>query len=235
MNWDNLEFTKPKKLVTGKTKVKVVGVNPNIEEIAAITGIPIDKINEPNYDDKIVVYVENTEGIQAKGTFWLKNEYVKVSSTGKTKYMNAYCQSAYLSNPEDDSELDWYSRTGLRKAKEGEDEIYKLFCNWLGIDTQAGKFELPFDKFVNGDISDFKEALKRFGDKEFVVLYGISNGKYQEFYTREFGRTFSKSFSKVQWNRDFTEEYQEYVPTPEPDALESGFKSEGIADDEIPF
>jgi hypothetical protein len=220
---DNIELKKARTLITGKAKVKVVGVNPDKAELAKILGIDDAKLTkDPVYDGFITVYVKNDQhNTVSKGTFWLSNEFVKESAKGKTKYINAYAQSAYLANPEDDSELDWYSRTGLRKAKEGEDELYQLFVNWIGIDTSGGKLELPFDDFVKGDLSDFYKAIGLYGDKEFIVLMGVAAGKYQEFYTRDFGRTMAKTFKGIQWNKEHTIEFQEYVSSPEPDPLES--------------
>lgn len=222
MNWDNLSLKQEKKLYTGKAKVKVLAVNPSKEKIADLLGIDVEKIKDPNYDNKLVVYVGNNNTL-AKGTFWIKNEYVPTSQTGKTKYINDYCANAYIENLDDTSELDWFSRTGARKAKEGECEIYDFFTNWIGIDTSKGEFKLPFEAFCTGDVSDFEEAIKRFGNKEFVVLLGVASGKYQEFYTRKFARTFAANFKDIRWGeREYSlDVMREYKPVAQPDALES--------------
>ena len=232
MNWDNIETKRARKLYTGKTTVKVIGINPTAEQIAKIVGTSPDRIKEPDYTDKIVVYVDNGDNV-AKGTFWTKFEDTPESSTGKTKYINAYCKCCYLANPDDENEQDWYSRTGLRVCKSGEEELYSFIIAWVGVNTEAGKFELPYEQICNGDISSLQAAFEKFSDNKFVCLYGVASNQYQEFYTREFGRTLQKSFNKVQWNKDFTHEYEEYVPKEAPDALET--EATATSDSNLPF
>lgn len=227
--WENVNLKKSStnKLYTGKAKVKVVGINPTKEELSKILNIQEDKLKEPEYsNDRIVVYVKNDK-LVAKGTFFVSMDDTPVSKTGKTKYLNNYQQSTYLENPDDTSEQNWFSRTGLRVCKSGEDSIYNFIINWVGVDTSKGEFVLPYENICNGDITILKQALIKFADNEFVVVLGVSNNKYQEFFTKEFGMSLSKNFSKIQWNKVYytTDEIEVYTIKEEPDALETSAES----------
>lgn len=240
MNWDNVEFAKASgglKLYTGPCAFKVVGVNPNQEELSEILGIDVEKLKERDYSNRLDIYLRNDEhDITTKTSIFLDADSV-VSRTGKPQYMNKYCQDAYIENIEDVSELDWFSRDGARNARGGEASLYKFFVNWINADTSKGTFELPFEEFLAGDLSSFVEAIERFKDNEIIGMLGVSNKKYQEVYSRDFARGSRKNWSKIKWDKDFSTEFKEYIAPQEPDALESalGASSTNVDDTHIPF
>lgn len=225
MNLDNLDIRKERKLYIGKVSVKVLGVNPTREEIAKLTGADIERINEPDYNGKIVVYVGTKDGnVLARGTFWPKNKECNPAKTGSIKYINSYCQTAYIQNIDNADEQDWYSRNGARKCREGEEELYAFFTNWLNIDTDAGRFldEVPFEELCKGNVDVFHKVMEKYPDNELVVKLGVVKGKYQEFFTREFGRTLAKKIEGYGWKAETGDNFTEYTGANAPDALESG-------------
>lgn len=240
-NWlNNLEFKKARKLYTGRARVKVIAVNPTAEEISQLRDIPLDRLKEPEYEDRIVFYLQGVdEDFIAPVSFFPSEEEVNPSKTGKINYINDKCQTAWLTNLEDVDELPWFDRQGARPSRKGEAELYQFFINWLGVNTENGSFKLPFEEFVTGDISSIKTAIETFKDDktDMVVLLGVSQNKYQEVYNREFARGFRKDFSKISWDREYTLDFAEYIPKVQPDALESDSLDSNTkrTEDDLPF
>ena len=176
------------KTFSGLTNVKVMAVNPTMDELHALD---INVKQEPNYKvefsgeeyNKIVFWVANNDG-NFKLEILMQNK-PRVSQTGKHQWMNAIGQSTWS---EDSPTYEWWKKEGERKAYTGEETLINFVKAWSNV---ASGDEVTFDTMsaiANGDISEIKALVKELSTNEARVLIGVKDDKYQQVYTKYFGR-----------------------------------------------
>jgi len=176
------------KLYSGLTNVRVIAVNPTMAELHAMD---INVKQEPNYTvefsgeayNKIVFWLANDDG-NFKLEILMQNK-PKVSQTGKHQWMNAIGQSTWS---EDAPSYEWWKTAGQRKAYTGEETLINFVKAWANV---ASGDEVTFDTMpaiANGDLSEIKELVKALSNNEARVLIGVKDDKYQQVYTKYFGR-----------------------------------------------
>jgi len=176
------------KTYSGLTNVKVIAVNPTMEELHALD---IKVKSEPNYTvefsgeeyNKIIFWVANEDG-NFKLEILMQNK-PKVSQTGKHQWMNAIGQSTWS---DDAPSYDWWKTEGQRKAYTGEETLINFVKAWANV---ASGDEVTFDTIpaiANGDLTEIKELAKVLANNETRVLIGVKDDKYQQVYTKYFGR-----------------------------------------------
>jgi hypothetical protein len=176
------------KTYSGLTNVKVKAVNPTMAELHAMD---INVKQEPNYTvefsgeayNKIVFWLANEDG-NFKLEILMQNK-PKVSQNGKHQWMNAIGQSTWS---EDAPSYEWWKTEGQRKAYTGEETLINFVKAWANV---ASGDEVTFDTMpaiANGDLSEIKELVKALSNNEARVLIGVKDDKYQQVYTKYFGR-----------------------------------------------
>ena len=176
------------KLYSGLTNVRVIAVNPTMAELHALD---IKVKQEPNYSvtfsnedyNKVVFWLANTEG-NFKLEILMQNK-PRVSQTGKHQWINGIGQSTWS---EDEPSYDWWKTEGQRKAYTGEETLINFTKAWANV--RQGD-EVTFDtisEIAKGNVAEIKALLGSLTTNEVRVLIGVKDDKYQQVYTKYFGR-----------------------------------------------
>ena len=176
------------KTFSGLTNVNVLAVNPTMAELHAMD---INVKQEPNYDvafsdqefKKITFWLAN-----ADGNFKLEilvNNTQKESKTGKFQWINNIGQVTWST---DAPSYDWWKSEGQRKAYTGEETRINFVKAWANV---ANGDDVSFDtisSIVTGDVTEIKALLGALKSNQVRVLIGVKDDKYQQVYTKYFGR-----------------------------------------------
>ena len=176
------------KTFSGLTNVKVIAVKPTLAELHAV-GINVKQ--EPNYNitmgdeeyKKIVFWLENSDGNFKLEILMQPKE--RVSQTGKYQWMNNIGQSTWS---EEEPTYEWWKKEGQRKAYTGEETLINFVKAWANV---ASGDEVSFDSMpaiANGTLSEVKSLISSLHTNEVRVLIGVKDDKYQQVYTKHFGR-----------------------------------------------
>jgi len=174
---------------SGISNFTVMAVNPSMQELHAME---IKVKQEPNY------FLELNGEDYFKVAFWVKNEDLitrmeilmqnktKVSKTGKTLWLNAIGQSTWS---EEKPQYDWWQQPETsRKAFGGEETLINFVKAWANVAPGDNVYFDTIDKIVQGDVTELKELVKALSSNQVRLLVGVKDGKYQQVYTRVFGR-----------------------------------------------
>lgn len=223
----------------GVAPVKVLAVNPTKSELEQIYGTPQE--NEPTYlgkDEKsgaataridfIVKTVAEKCGIDtiSRVSFFLQNQPLVGSKSGKTQVIDKYGRTAWATQEElANHTIPQYSNgaadiaNNYRAAFVGEEQLITFLKAWLGV-----KNPFSFDKngnrlpakdlsdceaylehikdYFNGDYSELKELCTYVPENIVRVLFGIRNAgdnQYQTIFNEYFqkaGASNNNSFEK---------------------------------------
>ena len=176
------------KIYSGLTNVKVIAINPTMAELHALD---INVKQEPNYNvtigeeeyNKIIFWLNNTDGnFRLEILMQIKP---RVSQTCKHQWINAICQ-ATLS--EEEPTYEWWKTEGQRKAYTGEETLINFVKAWANV---ASGDEVMFDtmnEIVKGNVGELQTLMGVLTTNEVRVLIGVKDDKYQQVYTKYFGR-----------------------------------------------
>ena len=176
------------KTFSGLANVKVIAINPTMAELHAMD---INVKQEPNYD------VSFSDQAYKKIVFWLgcadgsfrleilANNTHRTSQSGKNQWINGIGQTTWS---EDSPSYDWWKKEGERKAYVGEETLINFAKAWANV---AAGDEVSFDtiaEIVNGNVAEVKSLATQLASNEVRVLVGVKDDKYQQVYTKYFGR-----------------------------------------------
>ena len=177
------------KSYSGLSNFNVIAVNPTMQELHAMD---IKVRQEPNY------FLELNGEDYFKLTFWVKNEDLttrmeilmqnkaRTSKTGKFQWLNAVGQSTWA---EDKPDYDWWQKPETsRKAFGGEETLINFVKAWANVAPGGDVYFETIDKIVQGDISELKQLITVLKNNQVRLLVGVKDGKYQQVYTKVFGR-----------------------------------------------
>jgi len=176
------------KVYSGLTNVNVIAVNPTMEELHALD---IKVKSEQNYqvtigeDDyfKLVFWTRNSDG-----NFKLEilmQDKPRLSQTGKNQWINNIGQSTWS---EEAPTYDWWKTEGQRRAYSGEETLINFTKAWANV---ASGDEVSFDTITdiaNGNVGEIQALMDALTTNEVRVLIGVKDDKYQQVYTKYFGR-----------------------------------------------
>lgn len=185
----------------GIFNANVVAVNPSKDELGKLLGTTIEK-------DIEYTGVSNESGAKRLTlSFWLKEQQnghlfnvrfnledtVVESKTGKTQFINSIGTTSYAEN---ESQLpDFLTQGGrdVRKARKGEELLYKFLRNWLSnlnYEDESTELSLDWKKLISGKTNELKDAIANFNTQTICSLATIrtaDDGKeYQSVYSYEF-------------------------------------------------
>ena len=176
------------KTFSGLTNVNVVAVNPTMAELHAMD---INVKQEPNYSvefsgeayNKVVLWLSNPDG-NFKLEILMQNK-PRVSQTGKHQWMNAIGQSTWST---ESPSYEWWKKEGQRKAFTGEETLINFVKAWANV---ASGDEVTFDTMdaiATGNTAEIKSLVTALAGNQVRVLIGVKDSKYQQVYTKYFGR-----------------------------------------------
>tara|TARA_R110000824_G_scaffold191466_1_gene373174 strand:- start:1033 stop:1821 length:789 start_codon:yes stop_codon:yes gene_type:complete len=176
------------KTFSGLTNVNIIAVNPTMAELHAID---INVKQEPNYT------VSFSDQTYNKIVFWLKNEdasfkleilmnnTIRTSQSGKFQWINSIGQTTWS---EEAPSYDWWKPEGERKSYVGEETLINFVKAWANV---AAGDEVRFDTIdaiSTGNLAEIKTLVTALNINQVRVLVGVKDGKYQQVYTKFFGR-----------------------------------------------
>jgi hypothetical protein len=229
------------KLYSGLSNFKVVAVNPTLTELHDM-GVQFK--TEPNY------HVDMNGENRFKLTFWVKNEDLttrveilmdenhRISKSGKYQWMNNVGQDTWSDAA---PTYDWWKTEGQRKAFVGEQTLIDFVKAWANVASGDEVYFETITKIAGGDITEVKALAEQLKDNEVRLLLGVKNDKYQNVYTKKFGRVkpqrddfFIKSlndeYGEFKADYDPTLNWGPYVPTINPIAADEPETVEEDAD-----
>ena len=178
------------KLYSGLTNMSIIAINPSMEDLHDL-GINVK--SEPNY------FVEFTDAEYFKLTFWLKNNDSTVrmeillnghprqnKNKDKFQWMNKSGQSTWSAET---PTYDWWKNPeSSRKAYSGEEILINFIRAWANVATGDDVYFETISKIVSGDATEVKGLVDLLKDNQVRVLLGVKDNKYQQVYTKYFGR-----------------------------------------------
>ena len=175
-------------IFSGVTNVKVIAVNPTMVELHAL-GINVKQ--EPNYTiefsgeayNKIVFWLANKDN-NFKLEILMQNK-PKVSQSGKFQWMNNIGQSTWS---EEAPTYDWWKPEGQRKAYTGEETLINFVKAWANVASGDEVYFETMKDIASGKLTELKALIKTLSNNEVRVLVGVKDDKYQQVYTKYFGR-----------------------------------------------
>jgi hypothetical protein len=175
-------------IFSGVTNVKVIAVNPKMVELHAL-GINVKQ--EPNYTiefsgeayNKIVFWLANKDN-NFKLEILMQNK-PKVSQSGKFQWMNNIGQSTWS---EEAPTYDWWKSEGQRKAYTGEETLINFVKAWANVAAGGEVYFESMQAIAGGNLKEIKGLIKTLNSNEVRVLIGVKDDKYQQVYTKYFGR-----------------------------------------------
>ena len=187
-NASNQEVVGGIRTYSGLTNVKVMAVNPTMAELHAMD---INVKSEPNYTvtmgdedyNKIVFWLANTDG-NFKLEILMQTK-PRVSQTGKHQWMNNIGQSTWS---EDAPSYDWWKAEGQRKAFTGEETLINFVKAWANVASGDNVYFDTMPAIAGGNVTEIKALLNSLSNNEVRVLIGVKDDKYQQVYTKYFGR-----------------------------------------------
>ncbi len=188
-NNSNEEVVGSIKSYSGLSNFNIIAVNPTMAELHAID---IKVKTEPNY------FLELNGEDYFKVTFWVRNEDLttrleilmqnkpKISKTGKHQWLNATGQGTWS---EEAPTYDWWQQPETsRKAFGGEETLVNFVRAWANVAPGDNVYFDTIDKIVTGDVTEIKSLMETLKDNQVRLLVGVKDGKYQQVYTKYFGR-----------------------------------------------
>ena len=185
-------------LYTGIAPVKVVAVNPTLQELHDL-GIKVKE--EPSYsvtfskDDgtdrefaKVVFWVEHAEpNFKTKVEFLVQNTPRANKDGGKFQWVNNKAQFSWgATSPAE--VYDWFKDEGVRKAFVGEDALISFVRAWANVGNDGDCYLDTMAKIVTGDVTELKQLVSALAENKLRVLLGVKDEKYQQVYLKHFGR-----------------------------------------------
>ena len=216
-NASNQEVVGGIRTYSGLTNVKVMAVNPTMAELHEMD---INVKSEPNYSvtmgdedyNKIVFWLMNEDG-NFKLEILMQNK-ARVSQTGKHQWMNNVGQSTWS---EEEPSYEWWKKEGQRKAYTGEETLINFVKAWANVASGDDVYFDSMPAIASGNLAEIKSLVKQLQPNQVRVLIGVKDDKYQQVYTKYFGRVkpqrddlFVKALNDDygQFNADFNADLQ---------------------------
>lgn len=234
----------------GMFNAKVIAVNPNTEELGKILGTTIAKDPEymgENAEGKpkvtLSIWLQDTKTAEVFNVRFNLEDSVVESKTSKYQFINDIGSTSYA---ETENDLpSWFVTRDYRKAKKGEEIVYKFLRAWLSnLEYNDPSTELKLDdwkKLMKGNMSEIKDVIAANTDQEICCLATIrtadDGNEYQSIYSREFLPAYSldcftgkkaksykavdKFIAQVNDSEYGCKDYYELVPLKEYDATKN--------------
>lgn len=190
--------------------VKVIAVNPTVEEYVSVLGFPEkEDASEISYtgtsrDGNNYVRLDfwtQTKKPNSKGehdkfkvTFFLEDKVRLNKEETKTQFINNIGVCSWGESPADLP--DWFTKREFREAKSGEEEFYGFLRTWLAqIDYRDATSELEIDwkRLIKGDVRDLRSQVKGEWAVPFILLATVIT-KEVDGEIKEYQSVYNKAF-----------------------------------------
>ena len=176
------------KTYSGLTNVNVIAINPTMAELHAIDikvkSEPVYNINMGDEDYfKLIFWLRNQDG-NFRMEILTQNK-PRVSQTGKNQWINNIGQSTWSN---DAPTYEWWKTEGQRKAYTGEETLINFTKAWANVASGDNVSFDTINNIVQGNLSEIKELITALKDNQVRVLIGVKDDRYQQVYTKYFGR-----------------------------------------------
>ena len=191
-NNSEVEVTGGVTLYTGIAPVKVIAVNPTLDELKDL-GINVK--TEPNYQvsindkdyNKICFWLECVNpNFKVKFEILMQASHRTNNNGDKFMWVNNVGQTTWSA---DVPSYEWWKNADkTRKAFVGEDVLIDFTKAWANV---ANGGEVSYDTIsdiANGNVKEIKELVKALSGNSLRVLIGVKDEKYQQVYGKHFGR-----------------------------------------------
>lgn len=183
-------------LVVGLAEVKVVAINPDMEEYKEILGIELKE------DSKATEYLgESKDG----NTTLRVNFWVEDIKSGKKFSMNYFLEDKFRTNKDNTKKQyinnigigswaddvnnlpQWFTKRDYREAHVGEEELYSFLRTWINIDysQEDAELEINWKKLMRGNVNEIKELVGGGLVGNIVILATVvskeKDGEYKEY------------------------------------------------------
>lgn len=204
---------------TGLTNVKIVAVNPTMEELISMD-IPAKQ--EPVYITtssegankiRLDFHGQNVDGDRNKISFWLEATHQKNKDGNKTQFIDKYGKASWA---DEIANLPKYiDKDSARPAYIGEEDLMRFIATWTN--SKIGEDEVVLDTINNivtkGDIKELRQLVKDAKDYVLTTLNGMTfpNAEGKQFpivYTKWFGRPYIKSTTYL--DKTLSNEYTQF-------------------------
>lgn len=181
-------------LYCGIATVSVIAVNPSLAELHAL-GVNVKQ--EPNYTG-----IQMGESTKNKLTFWVHNKEHEFttrfeilvepderpeSKTGKFQYINKFGQTAWgTDNPS--SVYEWFKNEGVRRSYVGEEMLIEFMRAWANVGRDGECAVDDIKAVTSGNVHELKQYVSALKENRVRLLLGVKDEKYQQVYTKHFGR-----------------------------------------------
>jgi len=180
-------------LFYGIASMQVVAINPDLAEL---NDIGVNSKREPEYTielsgekyQKLSFWVKHTSPDIITRVEILMKDTPRASKDGsKFMWVNNRGQITW-SDEAPSSKYDWFKSEGERKAYSGEDTLLNFVKAWGNVSSNGDCYFETIDKIVQGDVTEIKKLVEVLKDNKVRLLLGVKDGKYQQVYTKHFGR-----------------------------------------------
>ena len=180
-------------LYCGIATMSVIAVNPTLGELHAL-GI--------NLKSEQLHGIQMGEATKNKLTFWVHNKEHEFSTrfellvepnerpesrTGKYQWINKFGQTAWgTENPS--TQYEWFKNEGVRRAYVGEETLIEFMRTWANVGRDGECAIDDIKSLMSGNVHELKSYVSALKENRVRLLLGVKDDKYQQVYTRFFGR-----------------------------------------------
>lgn len=194
------------KKYVGMFNANVVAINPTKEELSNLLGTDVKNDieytgynNDGNKKLTLGIWLSDVSTGQIFPLRLSLEDTVVVSKSGKTQYINDIGVTSYSDDP--NNLPSWVSDRPIRKAKKGEENLYKFLTRWLShldYDNQDTEVVLDWEKLISGNVKELRETIDRFKNRTICVMAIVrtsTDGKdYQSIYSQDFLPSFCMDY-----------------------------------------
>jgi hypothetical protein len=198
-----------KELYTGIANIQIALVNPSRKQLAEFLGVDEEKVKEPNYisskegredfyrlDFWYTNHPDFKTAIKGKFSFFMGLEDRAQSSSGKYQWIDDHSNTVWgesidaIKAADKTKQYEVYTDyASLRRAKVGEEDLYRLMKAYGNVDTRKSKFRLDdYNKAVTNKSSELDKYFTDFNKRNrgVKVMLTIRDGQYQNVWTKDF-------------------------------------------------
>lgn len=203
-------------LWTGLANMTIIAINPTKDQLIALGRNPQ---KEPEYLSsdtttgkakfRIDFFVkEETGKFQNKVTFFMEDRPAMNKEATKSQYTNSVGQFSWPKGTETTPNYAWFKMDGLRPAFVGEQVLMDFIRAYANVDIKDACTLDTIANIVKGDLTEINNLWKSIPTNKVKTLNGVKDGKYQDTYTKYFGRPYQNNFEA--WKKALAAEYGEF-------------------------
>lgn len=178
-----------------------IAVNPSKSELEKILDTTLEKdpeytgtSDEGNKKVNISIWLKEVRTGHIFNTRFYLEDKDQLSKDGKHQFINDVGLAAYPKRGEDGPQ-DFLTKNGrsTRKAKKGEEALYKFLRNWLSnlnYDDSSTELILNWKTLIQGKVTEIRDAIEAYPNQPVcamaTVRLGTDGKEYQGVYSYEF-------------------------------------------------